>query len=45
VRELRGRGVEFHGEIMDQGWGRVISLLMPGDVRVQIYQPRYEKQT
>ena len=45
VAELRSRGVEFDGEIMNQGWGSVIKLTMPGGVRVQIYQPRYQKST
>jgi catechol 2,3-dioxygenase-like lactoylglutathione lyase family enzyme len=43
VRELRGRGVEFDGEITDAGFGRVIHFLMPGGVRAQLYQPHYEK--
>lgn len=45
VAEMRSRGVEFDGEIMNQGWGSVIKLTMPGGVRVQIYQPRYQKSS
>jgi len=45
VAEMRSRGVEFDGEIMNQGWGSVIKLTLPGGVRVQIYQPRYQKST
>ena len=43
VAELRGRGVEFLGEISDQGFGYVIHLEMPGAVKVQLYQPKYDK--
>ena len=45
VADLRSRGVEFDGEISNQGWGSAIKLTLPGGVRVQIYQPRYQKST
>ena len=44
VAELRSRGVEFTDEITDRGYGLVTHFKMPGDVEVQLYQPRYEKQ-
>ena len=43
VRELKGRGVEFTEEISDQGYGLVTCFKMPGEVKVQIYQPHYKK--
>ncbi len=43
VEELRGRGVEFDAEIEDAGFGLVTHFVMPGDVRVQLYQPHYDK--
>ena len=43
VRELKDRGVEFDGGIIDAGFGLVTDFVMPGDVRVQLYQPYYEK--
>lgn len=43
VAELRRRGVEFLDEIQDAGYGLVTHFRMPGDVRVQIYQPHYKK--
>ena len=43
VAEMKGRGVEFNGEIVDAGFGLVTHFVMPGNVRVQLYQPRYEK--
>ncbi|HEU5060428.1 MAG TPA: VOC family protein [Kofleriaceae bacterium] len=43
VAELRARGVEFDGEVQNQGWGSSINLVLPGGVRVGLYQPRYQK--
>ena len=45
VAELRGRGVELDGEVQHQGWGASINLVLPGGVRVMLYQPRYQKST
>ena len=45
VAELRARGVVFDGEVVDAGFGLVIHFEMPGGVRVQLYQPHYEKST
>jgi hypothetical protein len=43
VSELKSRGVEFDDEISDRGFGLVINFTMPGDVKVQLYQPLYSK--
>ena len=43
VAELKSRGVEFTADIADQGYGLVTHFKMPGDVEVQLYQPRYAK--
>jgi predicted enzyme related to lactoylglutathione lyase len=43
VAELKGRGVQFDDGITDQGYGLVTHLTMPGGVKVQLYEPRYEK--
>ena len=45
VAELRARGVEFTNEISDQGYGLAIHFTMPGEVKVELYQPRYEKKS
>ena len=45
VAELKGRGVVFDGEVADAGFGLAIRLEMPGGVRVQIYQPHYQKNS
>ena len=43
VAELKERGVEFTDGITDAGYGLVTHFRMPGDVVVQLYQPRYRK--
>jgi hypothetical protein len=43
VTELRGRGVEFTHGIVDQGYGLVTHFRMPGELEVQLYQPRYAR--
>ncbi len=45
VEELEGRGVEFVGGIEEAGYGRVTHFKMPGDLRVQLYQPHYRKNS
>jgi catechol 2,3-dioxygenase-like lactoylglutathione lyase family enzyme len=44
VAELRSRGVEFTDDVSDQGYGLVIHFKVPGDFKVQLYQPRYSKR-
>jgi hypothetical protein len=41
VAELKARGVEFTDPVADQGYGLVTHFKMPGDLVVQLYQPRY----
>jgi len=43
VAELQGRGVEFVDQVEDHGYGLVTHFLMPGGMRIQLYQPRYVK--
>lgn len=43
VAELRGRGVEFTCEVEDHGYGFVTYFKVPGDFKVQLYQPKYSK--
>ena len=43
VAELQARGVQFDREVEDQGFGFVTYFTMPGDVQVQLYEPKYEK--
>ena len=43
IAELKARGVEFTDEVEDHGYGLVTHFRMPGDIRVQLYQPHYTK--
>lgn len=43
VAELSERDVEFTSKIEDMGFGLVTHLKAPGDLKIQLYQPRYKK--
>ena len=45
VSELKSRGVEFTGPVIDQGYGLVTHFQVPGGFAVQLYQPRYMKHS
>jgi len=44
VKELKKRGVVFTADVADHGYGLVTHFKMPGNVEVQLYQPRYRKK-
>ena len=44
VAELERRGVEFVDAVADHGYGLVTHFRMPGDLVVQLYEPKYEKR-
>ncbi|TWP36822.1 VOC family protein [Leekyejoonella antrihumi] len=41
VAELRDRGAEFSGEITDMGFGRGLSMRLPGAGTILVYQPQH----
>ena len=41
VEELKSRGVEFTSGITDEGWGLLTHFRMPGEIEVELYQPKY----
>jgi catechol 2,3-dioxygenase-like lactoylglutathione lyase family enzyme len=43
MRELQARGVRFTQPVEDHGYGLVTYFEVPGDFKVQLYQPRYTK--
>lgn len=44
VEELKSRGVEFTSGISDESWGLLTHFRMPGDMEVELYQPKYKKR-
>jgi hypothetical protein len=42
--ELRSRGVEFSSGITEEEWGLVTHFRMPGNLEVELYQPKYQKR-
>ncbi len=45
VAELKSRGVQFDHDIADHGYGFVTYFTMPGGVKVQLYEPKYQKRS
>jgi catechol 2,3-dioxygenase-like lactoylglutathione lyase family enzyme len=43
MSELKARGVEFTQEAQDHGYGLVTYFKVPGNFKVQLYQPKYKK--
>lgn len=41
MRDLSERGVLFDGEPQDEGWGVVVPMVLPGDLRMLLYEPRH----
>lgn len=41
IEELTAKGVEFVGEPVDQGFGITITMKLPGDVEMLLYEPRH----
>ncbi len=41
VADLRARGVEIRGEPTDQGYGIVVTMVLPGGLHVGLYEPRH----
>jgi hypothetical protein len=42
MAELRAKGLELTNEPEDHGYGLVTHLVLPGDLKVQVYQPHHE---
>ena len=41
VDELRAKGVEFRGDVVDRGWGRYVTVVVPGGGTIGLYQPTH----
>jgi hypothetical protein len=42
IAELRGKpGISFRGEMTTAPWGSMITMVLPGDLDLLLYQPRH----
>ncbi len=41
VADLSAGGVIFEGDPSDEGWGIVITMVLPGEVKALLYEPRH----
>jgi hypothetical protein len=41
VAELRSKGIDFQGEPEDMGYGVSVTMLLPGGVELQLYEPHH----
>ena len=42
MAELAGRGAEFDGGVVEQGWGHTVQLRIPGAGTMTLYEPTYD---
>jgi hypothetical protein len=42
MAELRAKGIEFEGEPEDEGFGATVTMLLPGETRLMLYEPRHK---
>ncbi|HEV2362164.1 MAG TPA: VOC family protein [Acidimicrobiales bacterium] len=42
MAELRSKGAEFRGDVVDRGFGLVAMLAVPGAGDVMLYQPKHQ---
>jgi hypothetical protein len=41
--ELRVKGIEFRGEPRDEGFGITVTMVLPGETELMLYEPRHPK--
>ena len=42
MAELGAKGVVFEGQPQQQAFGNVVTMVLPGDVKVLLYEPRHQ---
>ena len=42
ISELAAKGIVFDGDPQDQGFGIVVTMVLPGGLKVLLYQPKYK---
>lgn len=41
MAELRDRGAEFAGEVVEQDWGSTVEVVVPGAGSMMLFEPKY----
>jgi hypothetical protein len=41
MADLKAKGIEFNGEPMEAGFGIVVTMVLPGNVDVMLYEPKH----
>lgn len=41
MAELRAKGIEFKGEPRDEGFGITVTMVLPGETELMLYEPRH----
>ena len=41
IADLKKRGVEFVGDVSDEGWGLIATMKVPGADDIALYEPRH----
>ena len=41
IADLRAKGVEFEDDLRDQGYGVVVTMVLPGGAELDLYEPRH----
>jgi hypothetical protein len=41
MAELRAKGIEFRGEPQDEGFGITVTMVLPGETELMLYEPRH----
>ena len=41
MKELEAKGVVFDGEPHDEGYGVTVTMVLPGNLRMELYEPRH----
>jgi catechol 2,3-dioxygenase-like lactoylglutathione lyase family enzyme len=42
MAELRERGIQLEGEPLDEGWGVTVTMVLPGETKLLLYEPRHQ---
>ncbi len=42
MAELSAKGIEFEGEPLDEGWGITITMILPGETKLLLYEPKHQ---